>query len=286
MTTWIVATLAVWTAVCCVCLCVPKFGSTRWRDKVVPAWKQGLSVGSIVTVLAFASYPLGCIVDCVIDRCGAWRRSLLELWILFWTAATLILVFYGIDKWPRLVFLPLLVLFDTLYLIISLLVSPPPKSSPARALVLDLVRYIQVVGAFACVYLSIQHLTGSCLFMINNSPGHLNPEEALYFSVTTGTTIGFGDITPHVAGISSLPKVLRPSVLVFFEVFCIFYIFAIDMPRLIGQIASPGAVELPLRKRCLRAGERVAVCPVDEVSPSLRLCYSDERDEAADCLGE
>lgn len=233
---WIAAAVIVY------CLCVPSFRTRRWTCKVVPAWSQSLFVGTILTVLAFASYPLGWFVDCVIDRCtGNWRRRLLELWVLFWTATTLALVFLGIDKYPWLIFVPLLVLFDSLYVIISLLVtssSTPSPPSPARALMLDLVRYLQVIGAFACLYLFVQHLTDSSLFLINNLPGRLTPEESLYFSIASGTTIGFGDITPYVAGRNSLPMLARPSVLVFLEVFCIFYIFAIDMPRVIGQIAT------------------------------------------------
>src|SRR5258708_7804033 len=117
-------------AYCGACLCFPGFRADRWTGRIAPAWKQSPFVGIVLALLAFASYPVGWFVDRVIDKYENFRRVLLELWVLYWTGVTFLLLFHGVDSYPWLVFVPLLVLLDSLYVILSLLVLPPPAPTP------------------------------------------------------------------------------------------------------------------------------------------------------------
>ena len=64
---------------------------------------------------------------------------------------------------------------------------------PSRALIIGLFSYVQTSIAFATVFLA-----DSYLFRDNYSAGiHGNPLDALYFSVVTIATLGYGDMRPE-----------------------------------------------------------------------------------------
>ena len=49
---------------------------------------------------------------------------------------------------------------------------------------------------FACLYRIVDRFTGSTHFLVNGHPGDLSFADALYFSVITLSTVGYGEIVP------------------------------------------------------------------------------------------
>ncbi len=56
--------------------------------------------------------------------------------------------------------------------------------------------YSLLVVVFACFYRIAEMSVGGALFLVHSQPQQLSFSEALYFSVTTLATVGYGDITP------------------------------------------------------------------------------------------
>ena len=64
--------------------------------------------------------------------------------------------------------------------------------------------YSLLVVAFACFYRIAEMSMGAALFLVHNHPQQLSFSEALYFSVITLATVGYGDITPAGAAVRAL----------------------------------------------------------------------------------
>jgi hypothetical protein len=86
-----------------------------------------------------------------------------------------------------------------------------PIRSCTRALLLLVVRYLQVITIFACFYVGVQHFAQTSLYTIQGVACLLRPAEAFYFSLVTGSTVGFGDISPNISAAQDLKMWARPS---------------------------------------------------------------------------
>lgn len=70
-----------------------------------------------------------------------------------------------------------------------------------------LAMYVMLVVAFACFYRIAQGLSLHSLFHGPQGPVPLPFPDALYFSLVTQATVGYGDVTPHDDGIRLLASV-------------------------------------------------------------------------------
>lgn len=70
-----------------------------------------------------------------------------------------------------------------------------------------LAMYAMLVVVFACLYRIAQGLSAEPLFAGPQGPVPLPFPDALYFSLVTQATVGYGDITPHDPGIRLLASV-------------------------------------------------------------------------------
>lgn len=70
-----------------------------------------------------------------------------------------------------------------------------------------LAMYVMLVVVFACVYRIAQGLSMHALFHGPQGPVPLPFPDALYFSLVTQATVGYGDVTPHDDGIRLLASV-------------------------------------------------------------------------------
>lgn len=81
-----------------------------------------------------------------------------------------------------------------------------------------LAMYAMLVIVFACLYRIAQGLSGHELFHGPQGPVPLPFPDALYFSLVTQATVGYGDVTPHDDGIrllASLQVILGQVLLLF-----------------------------------------------------------------------
>ena len=78
--------------------------------------------------------------------------------------------------------------------------------------------YSLLVVIFTCLYRIAEITLGGGQFLIHGKPGTLGFAEALYFSVITIATVGYGDITPDsplVRGLASIEVVMGLLLLLF-----------------------------------------------------------------------
>jgi voltage-gated potassium channel len=67
--------------------------------------------------------------------------------------------------------------------------------------------YSLLVVLFACLYRIAQYSAGNGQFLIQGRPGSVSFSDALYFSVITIATVGYGDITPGSALVRALASI-------------------------------------------------------------------------------
>lgn len=67
--------------------------------------------------------------------------------------------------------------------------------------------YSLLVVVFACFYRVAEMSVGGPLFLVHDHPVQLSFSEALYFSVTTLATVGYGDITPVGPAVRALATI-------------------------------------------------------------------------------
>jgi hypothetical protein len=73
---------------------------------------------------------------------------------------------------------------------------PYKTKNPIRALVLSIIAYLQIVLAFSVLYLCLGMLSEDC-FNVKTDEFYSGLINALYFSVTTIATVGYGDFSPQ-----------------------------------------------------------------------------------------
>jgi hypothetical protein len=225
----------------CLILFVPHF-SDRRKDISDTLKPEGAGIVGflILSVLSLSSLPLGWPMDLIGKLKPTIKFRLIETWVLSLTLLNLLLLFLALDRWPWFLVFPALTIADSAYAMIYLLIKWQSVHSPARSLLLDVLRYFQVIVAFAGLFLGAHHLSNSAAFCkAGGAIQELPPGQALYFSAVTATTVGSGDMVPCLPGSQNLVFLLRPTTLIPVEIFCIVLILAIEIPRIISnQIAE------------------------------------------------
>jgi hypothetical protein len=220
-------------------LCVEPFRTKRWGPTREAFKRAGIFAFSLQLVLAICSFPLGFVLDFVDRLSDQWRLRAIEIWILSLTGVDALILLFALRRWPWLIVLPALTLADSAYAIVSLLIAWRSVQSPARSLLLDTLRYFQVIVVFAGIYFCVQNMPNSRAFCdAKGNPVEMTPPRAFYFSALTAATVGYGDIAPCLD--SSLRFILRPHTLIPLEMFCILLIVAIEIPRIIGANGNGG----------------------------------------------
>lgn len=167
----------------------------------------------------------------------------MEFWMWFWTVFDFYLVFQLVEKAPLFALFPVLRLFDLLYIMVFVFLFNRPPKPPERALILLLVHYLEVIIAFASMYLVVQSIAGRCVFESNFVPKHLSGPEAIYFSFVTGSTIGFGDITIKLYPLSTDLSIwtLTAMTMVALELLSLLAITLLEIPRVLSHTMSTRA---------------------------------------------
>ncbi len=206
------------------------------------AWKKGGLVGAVL--LAFLS-GVSLFFGCLEDRWeklfpDKWKLRAIEVWIVSLLVINMFLLFSGgIESHPAWILIPIFTVADVLHTLLSLFLAASAPKVWARSVLLLMVRYLQVVSSFACVYIWVQSLSPYALYSVHGVNRQLAPSEALYFSAVTAATVGFGDITPHLEAMQRLSLIVRPTTLVLGEIVCMIVITAIELPRLISSVRPP-----------------------------------------------
>lgn len=193
---------------------------------------------TVLCVLAWASYPLGVVLDYSIRGCkGACkdreRRTRIDTWIVLCASLELVVLLF-VKTLPALFIFPLTRLFDLLHTLFRLLLFRKEEASKARSLVLLLIHFVEVVVIFACGYVALQALDPqNKLFCINNTTKDLNQLTAVYFSFVTASTLGYGDVTVVNCcdGVRACSIVVVAHAAIFFEILSVIFITALSIPR-------------------------------------------------------
>lgn len=100
-----------------------------------------------------------------------------------------------------------------------------------------LAMYVMLVIVFACLYRIAQGLSAVPLFAGPQGPVPLPFPDALYFSLVTQATVGYGDVTPHDDGIRLLAslQVILGQILLLFG-----FAEIMRTRRVLGAEAPPG----------------------------------------------
>jgi hypothetical protein len=243
MCKWLLLVGAYYLATACFIFLVPRFRDRR--DDITSTLKDnggGKDEGAgiigflMLLILSLSSFGLSWPIDFVNSSTPAGRRKI-ELWVLSLTLVDLLLLFLAIDHWHWLVFFPALTLLDSAYALIYFLIKWPPVQRPARSVLLDGVRYFQVIVAFAALFLVSCYFSGGTAFC-NSGGGHvkLSAGQALYLSATTAATVGPGNMSPCLDGATGVVFPLRPVTLIPLEIFFVVLILAIEIPRITSSI--------------------------------------------------
>ena len=156
-------------------------------------WSKSILVGFVFGLLAYISIPLATLHSKFTNGGRCKRR--IELWIVGWVLVNLLILIYCIDRVPALILLPALRLADLLCVLLRVM-NMKSQVYKTRTFLLLLLHYIEVTTIFACAYFVAQWFFGDELFSVNGSPSKITTMQAWYFSLVTGSTLGYGDITP------------------------------------------------------------------------------------------
>jgi hypothetical protein len=224
-----------YVAMGCLILFVPQF-SRRKNDISETLGENGAGIVGflLLSVLSLSSLPLGCLLDWLLKRAN--KSAIIEYWVLFLTLINISILFLALGHWPWFFLFSALTIADSVYAMVYLLVTWQDVRSAARSLLLDVVRYLQVIIAFACIFLSVHELSDkTALCKAGIAIPDLSPGQALYFSAVNATTVGAGDMGPCFPGSPNLTFLLRPTTLIPAEIFCIVLILALDIPRVLAK---------------------------------------------------
>lgn len=167
-----------------------------------------------------------------------------------WSPSTLLLVCLGAFPFIRL--------FDIMYMLFNLsFVRKHEPRSVSRSILLLFVHYVEVFGAFASFYLVLQGIHDQPLFCFDGIPQFLSARQAVYFSIVTAATIGYGDFAPVLYG-GPIVTIVRG--LICCEVIVFLFMSIVEIPRLItffpNQTRDKRGSRVRLRKYQLRQGRR------------------------------
>ncbi|MEJ7693671.1 potassium channel family protein [Daejeonella sp.] len=125
-----------------------------------------------------------------------------ELYVIFKTAIPFVMLYFGLWNHTWLFAINIYLLIETYVYIFQKIFLPEHNSDRNynRSLILLFFNFAEVIGSYAVIYAAGNYL--------NQPVGNI--AEALYFSLITGATVGYGDIYP----ISQAGKFLVMSQLV------------------------------------------------------------------------
>lgn len=159
----------------------------------------GLAVSVVYSLAAWVSLPAGVLHTLWVgDRRDQPMRNRIDVWVLTWLAIILALVMLGwAGKRPLLALLPVMRIADISYTLILVLVFPKISSSPspARPLILLIIHLTELALSFSVFY-QIACAAGN--LKVDGAiccSAHFGGRDALYFSLVTAATVGFGDVT-------------------------------------------------------------------------------------------
>jgi hypothetical protein len=209
------------------------------KKRLQEAKKTSLWSGILLGVFSAASFPLGFPQFLWVGNPQTMRernrvKSKIDFWILIWALITPACLFLLVPAIPVFAIVPVLRLFDIFYVLLWLLISPLFKPQRiARSATFLLLHYIEIVMIFACVFLAIQKFYPTQILFKTSDGCLLTSWTALYFSLVTAATVGYGDITP-----------LTPlsQTMVALEFICVLFLVAIDIPYVLsGRDTVPPA---------------------------------------------
>lgn len=182
----------------------------RWKDAGCAFRKHGWLFGLLYSLISLLSLPLGLVFDLILEICtrdlsdkkiaSRRKQSLIDAWHLAFLIFTLSALLMNAPTWLLLSF-PAFKLLDLFQTMIKLLAFPERGSrQSARPIVHLFIHLLQIVVAFASCYVFISRSCGPSSFLVfgKASESALGPVDALYFSLVTAATVGFGDITPQL----------------------------------------------------------------------------------------
>lgn len=172
-------------------------GREAVRERLIEigvSWRrEKIILGGLFGVLAVISLPVGLLF-------GLFPKTDIQRFIDKWHISWLItsfLVLAAIKAEPLLLIIPILKCLDLFYTMMALMVFRRGSRYRVRPLGhLLLMHYPQVFVTFASLYLGIPSLKSDLAYAIGCGEVLLDPGTALYFSVVSGATLGFGDIVP------------------------------------------------------------------------------------------
>ncbi|MES3018506.1 MAG: ion channel [Bacteroidota bacterium] len=111
-----------------------------------------------------------------------------EIYVIFKTAMPFAMLYFGLWDNPWLFALNIYLLIETYVYIFHKIFLPEHNSNRNynRSLILLFFNFVEVIGSYGVIYAAGNYLNQSVS----------NITEALYFSLITGATVGFGDIYP------------------------------------------------------------------------------------------
>jgi hypothetical protein len=118
------------------------------------------------------------------------RKLAVEFYILLKLIFPLAVLYFGLYRYHFVIFIIVYLLSETILHILNLIFLADKEEfslSYHRAILLLLLNYMEVALDFAVIYIGFG--------LLNEA---LNPVSAVYFSIVSSTTVGFGDI--HAAG--------------------------------------------------------------------------------------
>jgi len=154
------------------------------------------------------------------------RNQAVEAYVIIKLAIILLLLFYGNPHqlWVRAIAAYFIFdLMDHILGMIFLYKVNRREVRPTRNLVLMILNVMELVGAFAILYVG----TDSVAYVLGSNAHLAQPIDAYYFSLVTFTTVGYGEIVP-ISGTGRM--------LVIFEIFCSFLFIAILLANLVAKL--------------------------------------------------
>ena len=158
--------------------------------------------GTFFFVFSFFSSPLSFPLDAVIARFPTKNKPIVDLWHLIWLLGSMLILFFVIEPNPAWVLLPFLKFLDLIYVLMKMMVFPlKDRVWKVRPLLHLMLHYVQMVVVYACLFLFSQHMCGEALFLVHDHLCWLSAGDALYVSLITAATVGYGDIVPRIPSV-------------------------------------------------------------------------------------
>lgn len=163
---------------------------TVWDDLTLPSYGLERIIRLVLVLIQFC-YPSFLIRVITASASLAARKLAADSYVLL--KLFLLILILGTNGYNNicLIFLSVYLTSETIFYLLGLIFLNdiyPSKASFARSMVMLIINYFEVTLGFAVLY------AGVAVF---NIP--LNPVSAVYFSLVTTTTLGFGDYFPSTS---------------------------------------------------------------------------------------